>query len=136
MKIPSAFCATVIAAASTAIACGLILVIGFAIRAVCAQSQMQLAQSKPDSKVAPGRKIFALHCAECHGLDARGEDGPSLYGLRSSDRLRRQIISGGIRKEMPAYGRVLTPIEMDDLLAYLGTLKGYKRSYHEAARHR
>ncbi len=70
-----------------------------------------------------GRQLFVSHCAECHSFDARGLEGPDLHNLRARDALIRQIITGGIKGEMPAYGKVLSDADVRALIRYLRTLK-------------
>jgi mono/diheme cytochrome c family protein len=72
--------------------------------------------------LAQGRQIFVKHCVECHSFDARGDEGSDLHNLRAGDALIRQIITGGIKGEMPAYGKVLAEGDVRDLIAYLHTL--------------
>ena len=73
--------------------------------------------------VAQGRRIFVKHCAECHGFDARGYEGSDLHNLRARDPLIRQIITGGIKGEMPAYGKVFNEADVRALVGYLRTLR-------------
>lgn len=70
-----------------------------------------------------GRRIFVAHCAECHGFDARGDEGSDLHNLRGGDALIRQVIMGGIKGEMPAYGKVLNDGDVRALTRYLRTLR-------------
>ena len=70
-----------------------------------------------------GRQIFVKHCAECHGFDARGDEGSDLYNLRGGDALIRQVITGGIKGVMPAYGKVLNDADVRALTSYLRTLR-------------
>ncbi len=60
---------------------------------------------------------------ECHGFDARGDEGSNLHNLGAGDALMRQIITGGIKGEMPAYGKVLNEADVRALKAYLSTLR-------------
>jgi len=60
---------------------------------------------------------------ECHGFDARGDEGSDLHNLRSGDGLIRQIITGGIKGEMPGYRKVLNEADVRALIAYLRTLR-------------
>jgi mono/diheme cytochrome c family protein len=70
-----------------------------------------------------GRQIFVKHCAECHGFDARGEEGSDLHNLRAGDALIRQVITGGIKGAMPAYGKALNNADVRALTSYLRTLR-------------
>lgn len=76
-----------------------------------------------NAEINEGRQIFVKHCAECHGFDARGDEGSDLHNLRAGDALMRQVITGGIKGEMPAYGKVLSEPDVRALTAYLRTLK-------------
>jgi cytochrome c oxidase cbb3-type subunit 2 len=73
--------------------------------------------------VSQGRRLFLKHCAECHRIDARGDEGSDLHNLRSGDGLIRQVITGGIKREMPGFGRVLNEADVRALVAYLRTLR-------------
>src|SRR5215469_11778530 len=75
------------------------------VRTITRQSRMVESRKVNEQTVIEGRRIFVKHCVECHGFDARGEVGPDLHDLRTGDRLMRQIITGGIKGEMPAYGK-------------------------------
>lgn len=60
-------------------------------------------------------------CQHCHGVDGVGTDrGPSLSTVGkqlSRAQIERQIKDGG--KEMPAFGEVLSPGEVKELVDYL-----------------
>jgi mono/diheme cytochrome c family protein len=73
--------------------------------------------------VIQGRRVFIKHCVECHGIDARGDEGSDLHNLDAGDALMSQIITGGIKGEMPAYGKVLNEADVRALIAYLRTLR-------------
>jgi mono/diheme cytochrome c family protein len=90
------------------------------------------AQLGLNPQQAAGRRIYDEHCARCHrAYSSRDLQGPSLKGV-----LKRRYLSSGQpandervldllrygRSKMPAYGQVLNPKQMDDLLAYLHTL--------------
>ncbi|AHB87767.1 cytochrome cM CytM [Thermosynechococcus sp. NK55a] len=69
-----------------------------------------------------GEQIFILNCAGCHGIDGKGEVGPSLVQIshrRSQVQLIQQIISGNT-PPMPKFQA--QPQDMADLLSYLKTL--------------
>ena len=70
-----------------------------------------------------GQSLFDHNCAHCHGDDARGDEGPSLYDLKKSDARVTKIIKGGIKGEMPAFARKFTDSDVQALIAYLRTLK-------------
>jgi mono/diheme cytochrome c family protein len=69
-----------------------------------------------------GKAIFVMNCSGCHGLDAQGEVGPSLWKVaarRSQIGLIRQVTSG---KTPPMPKFQVDPVEMADLLSFLNTL--------------
>ena len=72
-----------------------------------------------------GQQIFNQTCAVCH---RNGDHAPNLVGLYkrkymtngmpvNDDRVRDTISMG--RAMMPAFGNVLDPQQMDDVIAYL-----------------
>jgi mono/diheme cytochrome c family protein len=99
--------------------------IAFAFGAALSGKHPQPAESRNFNRdaVIQGRRVFIKHCVECHGFDARGDEGSSLHNLRTGDALMSQIITGGIKAEMPAYGKVLNEADVRALIAYLRTLR-------------
>jgi mono/diheme cytochrome c family protein len=79
------------------------------------------SQAQPSSR--EGYKLFDQYCAQCHGDDARGDEGPNLHGLQKSDARLDTIIKGGVKGEMPAFAKKFTDSNVRDLIAYLRTLK-------------
>jgi len=76
-----------------------------------------------DSSMSPGRKIFAMNCAACHGADRAGDiQGlyPSLVdvGDRFTNRELESIIQNG-RGVMPSFAH-LGSGETDALISFLG----------------
>jgi mono/diheme cytochrome c family protein len=70
-----------------------------------------------------GHSLFDHNCAHCHGDDARGDEGPSLYDLKKSDARITKIIKGGIKGEMPRFGTKFNDADIQSIIAYLRTLK-------------
>jgi len=70
-----------------------------------------------------GYTLFLMNCAHCHGNDARGDEGPSLYDLRKSDARITKLVKEGIKGEMPRFGTKLNDADIQALIAYLRTLK-------------
>ena len=70
-----------------------------------------------------GHSLFDRNCAHCHGDDARGDEGPSLYNLRKTDARITRIVKEGIKGEMPRFGTKLKDADIQALIAYLRTLK-------------
>ena len=85
-----------------------------------------------NAQQARGRRVWEHRCQECHfAYISRNLRGPSLQhlfqkpympgGAPANDERVRDVINLG-RSKMPAFGRVLTSKQADDLLAYLHTL--------------
>ena len=71
-----------------------------------------------------GRDLFNMACSRCHGTDLSGVDdvapalGPGSESVEDSHhRLMTQIADGG--DEMPRFGGVLTPEQIEMVVAYL-----------------
>jgi mono/diheme cytochrome c family protein len=109
---------------ATCTACALIGAAGFV------GGEMLLAETTTAPNSAPvlvadaseGRHLFLMNCAHCHGDDARGDEGPDLYNLHKSDARIHQVITGGIKGEMPSFVKKLGDPEIRQLTAYLRTL--------------
>ena len=70
-----------------------------------------------------GQHLFLMNCAHCHGDDARGDEGPDLHNVHKGDARIHQIVIGGIKGEMPSFGKKLNENDVQALIAYLRTLK-------------
>lgn len=76
--------------------------------------------------IAMGKKLFADHCAVCHGADARGKIGPDLtrkdftYG-RSEDELAESIANGR-PNGMPPFASQLSHEQIEALVKYILSL--------------
>lgn len=70
-----------------------------------------------------GRILFLNSCAHCHGADARGDEGPDLHELQTSDRYLARTIAHGIPHEMPAFGKKYDLADINALIAYLHALE-------------
>ena len=75
------------------------------------------------TEATQGRRLFLMNCAHCHGDDARGDEGPDLHNLHKSDARIHQVITGGIKGEMPSFAKKLGDPEIRQLTAYLRTLR-------------
>ncbi|HEU0207390.1 MAG TPA: cytochrome c [Candidatus Udaeobacter sp.] len=73
---------------------------------------------------AHGRHLFLMNCAHCHGDDAHGDEGPDLHNLHRSDARIHQVITAGIKGEMPSFAKKLDDPDVQQLIAYLRTLNG------------
>jgi mono/diheme cytochrome c family protein len=87
-----------------------------------AQGAMKPLELSADA--AQGRHLFLMNCAHCHGDDAHGDEGPDLHNLHRSDARIHEVITAGIKGEMPSFGKKLGDPEVRQLIAYLRTLQG------------
>ena len=83
----------------------------------------QKAAPAPAADFAQGRHLFLLNCAHCHGDDAHGGEGPDLYDLHRSDVRIHQVITNGIKGEMPSFGKKFQESDIQALTTYLRTLQ-------------
>lgn len=87
-----------------------------------------LMASVPD-RVAEGRKVFDQFCVVCHGAKGEGSVGPNLtdpywiHGPRPLD-LHRTVTHGVLEKGMVAWGDQLGPARVQQVVAFVLTLKG------------
>ena len=82
-------------------------------------------ESDPES-VAAGAKLFAQHCAECHGANADGaKKGPSLRAEEvqqaTPGTLFWLLTNGVVRKGMPVWSRLPEP-QRWQLVSYVKSL--------------
>jgi len=86
----------------------------------------QAAMKAPDltADTAHGRHLFLMNYAHCHGEDAHGDEGPDLHDLHRSDARIHEVITAGIKGEMPSFGKKLGDPDVRQLIAYLRTLHG------------
>ena len=81
-----------------------------------------MKQPELTAEAAQGRHLFLMNCAHCHGDDARGDEGPDLHDLHRSDARIHEVITAGIKGEMPSFGKKLGDPDVRQLIAYLRTL--------------
>ena len=102
----------------------------------------RVAEEAPDIEV--GKKLYAVHCAECHGENGTGQDQENLWGGKDSNGdfiapalngkahswhhspkyLFKYLKIGSWKKgsSMPAYGEELNNHEMLSIIAYFQSL--------------
>jgi len=74
--------------------------------------------------------LFAERCKQCHGDQAQGIIGPNLtdkywtHGRGTLMDIHATVSAGVPAKGMPAWSKQLTPAELKQLVAYVGTLRG------------
>ncbi|HYX70462.1 MAG TPA: cytochrome c [Terriglobales bacterium] len=76
---------------------------------------------------AAGAKLFARHCAQCHGDDATGRPGrPNLHSMRvrasTPGELEWLLTNGSLRNGMPSWSRLPEP-QRWQLVTYLKSLQ-------------
>ena len=76
-----------------------------------------------NGQAVQGHSLFERNCALCHGDDARGDEGPTLYNLAMSDVRIAKRIKEGVKGQMPKFGSKLTDVDVKALIAYLRTLR-------------
>ena len=87
-------------------------------------TQAAMKPPEPAVDAAAGRHLFLLNCAHCHGDDAHGDEGPDLHDLHRSDARIHEVITAGIKGEMPSFGKKLGDPDVRQLITYLRTLHG------------
>ncbi len=86
--------------------------------------------TKNAAVMADARAMFQKRCVQCHGPKGAGLIGPNLtddYWIHGRGRLMDiyRVVNGGVAsKGMPEWGKVLAPIEIAKLAAYVGTIRG------------
>lgn len=78
---------------------------------------------QPGANSTAGRALFLKNCAHCHGADARGDEGPDLHNLDSTDEWIANRIQNGKKGQMTAFAGKLQRDEINAVVAYLRTLK-------------
>ncbi len=81
------------------------------------------AAASAKAQVERGRSLYSRNCAHCHGHDAHGDEGPDLHDIKESDVRIRRIINQGIKGEMPKFNSKLSESDVNDLIAYLRSLR-------------
>ena len=70
-----------------------------------------------------GHSLFERNCVHCHGDDARGDEGPTLYNLAMSDTRIAKRIKDGVKGEMPRFASKFNDVDVAALIAFLRTLR-------------
>ncbi len=77
--------------------------------------------------VAAGKKLFEMHCAECHGATANGgKKGPSLHAAEVQEAtpgvLFWLLTNGVVRRGMPVWSKLPEP-QRWQLVSYIKSLE-------------
>jgi len=81
-----------------------------------------------EKAVAEGQGIYAGKCAECHGKDLKGPDGPPLVGplkFGEQDSEKYESIAKGRPGGMPAFETELGRDRIWKVLAYVDSVREY-----------
>lgn len=89
---------------------------------------LQLMSTIPD-RVSAGQQLFQQFCVVCHGASGEGNVGPNLtdeYWLHGPAPLQihETVTHGVLDKGMAAWGSQLGPARVQQVVAYVLTLKG------------
>lgn len=85
--------------------------------------------SQDPAAVAAGKAQFVASCVACHGAEGQGVVGPNLtdtawiHGGKPVE-IHKVIVEGVLDKGMIAWGASLKPEVINQLVAYIMTLKG------------
>ena len=76
-----------------------------------------------------GAEVYATNCAACHRGDGGGLIGPNLADDAwlhggSPVAIHATIVNGVMAKGMPAWGRLLRPEQVEQVTAYVMSLRG------------
>ena len=88
-----------------------------------------LAMVEDPGMLAEGAADYVKYCAACHAADGGGTIGPNLtddawiHGGTVAD-IHRVIAEGVLAKGMPAWGKMLTPGQVNQVTAYVVSLAG------------
>ncbi len=88
-----------------------------------------LAAAADADAVKAGQAIVTKNCIACHGPDGGGVIGPNLtdeYWIHGGqiEEIGATIVAGVPAKGMPTWGKILKPKEVEDVVAYVWTLRG------------
>lgn len=89
--------------------------------------ELDVSQSQPQTDPERGAEIFAATCSFCHGVEGVGTaqgpqlNDPELLSQFDDEWFRETIVKGRPSKGMPTWGTVLSPEEIDHVVAYLRT---------------
>lgn len=88
-----------------------------------------LALASDAEAIEEGGEVYTKYCAACHAADGGGLIGPNLTDAHwlhgaSIDSIHTVIAEGVLAKGMPAWSRMLSPEEVDQVTAYVWGLQG------------
>jgi len=90
---------------------------------VAAGSEAAPGMAVPPAVLAQGHEFYGQSCSDCHGEDARGDEGPDLHNLALSDGRIATQIRNGVKGEMPAFGKKYDAEQIGALVSYVRGLR-------------
>jgi cytochrome c oxidase cbb3-type subunit III len=88
-----------------------------------------LAMVKDEEELHEGEEVYNKYCTSCHRMDGGGLIGPNLtdnawiHGGQITD-IYKTVMNGVLEKGMPAWGTMLKPEEVEQVVAYVASLQG------------
>jgi cytochrome c oxidase cbb3-type subunit 3 len=81
------------------------------------------------TRVAAGKVLFGQYCVACHGPEAAGLIGPNLTDNAwihggTPTAILQTVTTGVAAKGMPSWGPVLGPDKVENVVAFVLTLRG------------
>lgn len=85
------------------------------------------AWPKDPAQIAAGKEVFAKTCTPCHGANGGGVIGPNLTDAawlhgKGPERVRVAIRDGYPDKGMPTWRTMLSPEQIEALVAFVGSI--------------
>lgn len=80
--------------------------------------------------VSDGKSVFVTRCQQCHADQGQGNIGPNLtddhwlHGSGSLMAIYELVSKGQTLKGMPAWSRTLRPMELGQVVAFVGSIRG------------
>jgi cytochrome c oxidase cbb3-type subunit 3 len=92
-------------------------------------AEQLLAMASDRSAVTEGQAVYTTNCAACHGVDGGGVIGPNLADDAwlhggTPEAIHRTVRIGVLEKGMPGWERLLKPAQVDQVVAYVISLRG------------
>lgn len=92
--------------------------------AACGGGSQPTGRPAPTTAAASGQQIYAERCAACHGSKGQGGPGSRLAGGAIANRFPNAENEAAVVREgaaggaMPPFGQILTPEQIDAVVAY------------------
>lgn len=88
-----------------------------------------LALASDTEALEEGNEVYIKYCAACHAADGGGMIGPNLTDDAwihggTVEQIHQVIAEGVLAKGMPAWGKMLSPEQVDQVTAYVWSLAG------------